>query len=87
MRKGINRFVELGYAVIAIDAMGFGERSTPLTKHASPVMFFGYPFLLRSVFIQTSVDVRRGVDFLLTRADIDKNGSIMSAIPWARFWG
>ena len=92
MRNGINRFVELGYAVIAIDAMGFGERSTPLTKHASPVMFFGYPFLLRSVFIQTSVDVRRGVDFLLTRGDIDKNriyyvgnsmGSLLGVMPVA----
>ena len=92
MLKGIKRFVELGYAVIAIDALGFGERSTPFTKHASPVMFFGYPFLLRSVFIQTSVDVRRGVDFLVTRGDIDKNriyyvgnsmGSLLGVMPAA----
>jgi uncharacterized protein len=92
MLKGINRFVELGYAVIAIDALGFGERSTPITKNTSPVMFFGYPFLLRSVFIQTAVDVRRGVDFLLTRAEIDKNriyyvgnsmGSLLGVMPAA----
>jgi len=65
MLKGTKRFVELGCAVFAIDAMGFGERSTPFPKHTSPVMFFSHPFLLRSVFIQTSVDVRRGVDYLL----------------------
>ena len=92
MLKGTQRFVELGYAVIAIDAMGFGERSTPFTKHTSPVMFFGHPFLLRSVFIQTSLDVRRGVDYLSTRGDIDKNriyyvgnsmGSLLGVMPAA----
>ena len=31
MLKGTKRFVELGYAVFAIDAMSFGERATPIT--------------------------------------------------------
>ena len=92
MLKGIKRFVELGYAVFAIDAMSFGERATPITKNASPAIFFRYPFLLRSVLIQTAVDVRRGVDFLLTREDIDKNkifyvgnsmGSMLGVMPTA----
>ena len=56
----------LGYAVLAIDEYGQGERPRP------PASGNGVDVpLLTSGIRQTVIDVRRGVDYLGTRSDID----------------
>lgn len=56
-----------GYALFAIDAQYHGER-----KPKDPVQIFGvHPYLTRDALTQTVIDLRRGVDFLETREEID----------------
>lgn len=74
MLEGTDEFIKRGYAVFAIDALSFGERATPVTKDTSPAVFFKYPYLLRNIFIQTTIDVLRGIDYLQTRDDINAEG-------------
>ncbi|MCS7065056.1 MAG: alpha/beta fold hydrolase [Fimbriimonadales bacterium] len=56
-----------GYALFAIDAQYHGER-----KPKDPLPFFGvYPYYSRDALIQTVIDLRRAVDYLETRPEID----------------
>ena len=59
---------EQGYAVLAPDHFLFGERKVDGSlDHASD---YG-PYYYRDWMCQTVVDLRRGIDYLLTRDDID----------------
>jgi len=77
---GVNLGEELvrqGYAVFAPDALGFGERRSPHstgadydreynTNHLTVRLLRGETLLRKVIW-----DVSRGVDYLLTRADVD----------------
>lgn len=78
-----------GYAVFAMDAPYHGERAN---ADANPVGNFRFPVRTRDGFIQAVVDLRRGVDYLQSRADIDGKrigyfGVSMGAIIGAIFAG
>ena len=70
-KEGMKPFwVELtkaGYACFAIDAKFHGERP----KGPGGQAFLLYPYSGRDALAQTVVDLRRGLDFLHTRDDID----------------
>ncbi|GBC93038.1 hypothetical protein HRbin15_01523 [bacterium HR15] len=77
-----------GYALFAIDAQYHGER-----KPKDPLPFFGvYPYYSRDALIQTVIDLRRAVDYLETRPEIDSKrigyiGASMGGILGAIFAG
>ncbi len=77
-----------GYALFAIDAQYHGER-----KPSDDLPFFGmYPYRARDALIQTVIDLRRGVDYLQTRPEIDPNrigyiGASMGGIIGSMFAG
>jgi len=77
-----------GYALFAIDAQYHGER-----KPKDPFPFFGvYPYYSRDALIQTVIDLRRAVDYLETRSEIDPKrigyiGASMGGILGAMFAG
>jgi cephalosporin-C deacetylase-like acetyl esterase len=77
-----------GYALFAIDAQYHGER-----KPSDDIPFFGmYPYRARDALIQTVIDLRRGVDYLQTRKEIDPNrigyiGASMGGIIGSMFAG
>lgn len=70
---GTGELVKNGFAVISIDAAQHGERKTALTKDKSEIAMINYPYVMRDVFVQTVVDIRRAVDYLQKRDDIEKN--------------
>lgn len=70
---GTVELVKNGYAVISIDAVEHGERKTALTQDKHESVLINYPYLMRDVFVQTVVDIRRAVDYLQKRDDIEKN--------------
>jgi fermentation-respiration switch protein FrsA (DUF1100 family) len=60
-------FIKAGYAVFSIDAQYHGDR-----KPKVPVDLFGLSvYSTRDMLIQTVVDLRRGIDYLETRKDVD----------------
>ena len=69
--------LEKGYAVLALDAQGHGDRIAENDYHV--VNLYNEPdapprknyFTLREIVTQTVVDYRRGIDYLATRDDID----------------
>jgi cephalosporin-C deacetylase-like acetyl esterase len=70
MESGNRIFLQHGYAVFRIDAENHGERKRyddelDLTE--------GYPYWTRDVIVQTVFDLRRAVDYLSTRPEIDAN--------------
>lgn len=77
-----------GFALFAIDAQYHGER-----KPSDDIPFFGmYPYRARDALIQTVIDLRRGVDYLQTRKEIDPDrigyiGASMGGIIGAMFAG
>lgn len=77
-----------GFALFAIDAQYHGER-----KPSDDIPFFGmYPYRSRDALIQTVIDLRRGVDYLQTRQEIDPNrigyiGASMGGIIGSMFAG
>ncbi len=79
---------QAGYALFAIDAQYHGER-----KPNDNIPFFGlYPYRTRDALIQTVIDLRRGVDYLETRPEIDPKrigyiGASMGGILGAIFAG
>ena len=66
-----------GFAVFALDAQGHGDRIAENDYHV--VNIYNEPgapprknyFTLREIIVQTTVDYRRGLDYLATRGDID----------------
>src|SRR5207302_7044524 len=56
-----------GYAILAIDAQYHGDR-----KPKETIEIFGRNvYSSRDMIVQTVVDLRRGIDYLQTRSDID----------------
>ena len=71
MEYGDRAFARAGYAVFRIDYALHGERRDPdFTKFD---LRRPYPFTTRNAIVQTVFDLRRAVDYLQTRRDIDKN--------------
>lgn len=79
---------QAGYALFAIDAQYHGER-----KPNDDLPLFGmYPYRARDALIQTVIDLRRGLDYLQTRKEIDPDrigyiGASMGGIIGAIFAG
>ncbi|MCX7925786.1 MAG: alpha/beta fold hydrolase [Fimbriimonadales bacterium] len=79
---------QAGYALFAIDAQYHGER-----RPNDDIPFFGmYPYRARDALIQTVIDLRRGVDYLQTRKEIDPDkigyiGASMGGIIGSMFAG
>lgn len=60
-------FAKAGYAVFAIDAQFHGDR-----KPRAPLELFGTSvYSTRDMIVQTIIDLRRGMDYLQSRPDID----------------
>lgn len=68
MEYGNRVFVRSGYAVFRIDAHNHGERRR---YDYELDLIEGYPYWSRQIGIQTVFDLRRAVDFLATRPEID----------------
>ncbi|MEO2004445.1 MAG: alpha/beta fold hydrolase [Candidatus Poribacteria bacterium] len=66
------RLIALGYAIFALDAKYHGER-TSLNNYEPPSRMFGrgWNARLRSLAVETTIDYRRGLDWLETREEID----------------
>ncbi|HEX6941973.1 MAG TPA: alpha/beta fold hydrolase [Gemmatimonadaceae bacterium] len=62
-----------GFAILAIDTQLHGERAAAADYMPVPTMFLERKWMhrLRDVTAETSVDLRRALDYLETRADID----------------
>lgn len=73
INHGTGELVKAGYAVISIDAAMHGERKTALSRDKHEAVLINYPYVMREVFVQTVIDVRRAVDYLQERGDIDKD--------------
>jgi len=68
MMAGLGLFAaRAGYASLAIDLYGHGERLTAMKHLATPTENLG------NTVQQTAVDVRRGIDYLESRRDIDSH--------------
>lgn len=60
-------FIKAGYALFSIDAQYHGDR-----KPKVPVDLFGLSvYSTRDMLVQTVIDIRRGIDYLETRRDVD----------------
>jgi len=68
MEFGNHVFLQHGYAVFRIDAANHGER---IRYDYELDLTDGFPYWSRDVIIQTVFDLRRAVDFLATRPEID----------------
>ena len=71
-----SRLLESGYAVAAIDLQFHGERSIR-NDYQNPVFLtFGDSLFVRSrnMLVQSTIDVRRSIDYLSSRDDIDVDG-------------
>jgi len=84
---GTGELVKNGYAVISIDAAQHGERKTALTEDNSEITMINYPYVMRDVFGQTVVDVRRAVDYLRNRDDIDGDNIYYAGISMGSIQG
>jgi cephalosporin-C deacetylase-like acetyl esterase len=70
MLLGHQFLVDSGYAVLRIDGANHGERK----RYGHTYNFTGgYRFWTRDLLAQTVFDLRRGIDFLQKRQDIDSN--------------
>ena len=69
VRIAADMMATLGYATISIDAQYHGERAR---KGMSGDFEYVYNPSMRDAWIQTVIDLRRAVDFLYSRPDIDK---------------
>ena len=67
--RWLDTLARAGYCVLAIDSYGFGERLVP---HKPEFSFFTIgPYEFREMITQHVVDVRRTIDFLYTRSEVD----------------
>ena len=66
------KLIARGYAVFALDAKYHGERGA-LNRYEEPWAMFGRSEFsrLRALMVESTVDYRRGLDWLETRDDID----------------
>jgi dienelactone hydrolase len=69
MQNGHHFLVDSGYAVLRIDAANHGDRKKREHKYNFTE---GYRFWTRDLLAQTVFDLRRAVDYLETRAEIDQ---------------
>lgn len=70
MQVGNRIFLRNGYAVLRIDAQNHGERK----RHEFELdLTRGYPYWSRGVAIQTVFDLRRAVDFIASRPELDSS--------------
>lgn len=80
--------VQAGYACFAVDAFAHGER-----KSADSLPVFGaYAYATRDALAQTVIDLRRGIDYLESRPEIDASrvgyiGASMGGILGSIFGG
>jgi len=68
--------LEAGYAVFALDAQAHGERAAEIDyAHVNYSEKDGWKnyFTLPEIYTQTTMDYRRGLDYLATRSEIDMN--------------
>jgi predicted esterase len=69
MRFGDRAFAKAGYAVFRIDFSLHGERRDPDFRKFD--LRKPFPFTTRNAIVQTVFDLRRAVDFLQSRPEID----------------
>ncbi|MBN1347864.1 acetylxylan esterase [candidate division KSB1 bacterium] len=70
MEAGHKFMVDSGYAVLRIDIANHGDRKIHKYKYD---MVTGYRYWTRDIVAQTVFDLRRGIDFLETRPEIDSS--------------
>lgn len=70
IEAGNQYFTKNGYAVFRIDIDNHGERKTHDYEFS---LTDGYRYWTRNIIAQTVFDLRRSIDFLSTRSEIDKN--------------
>lgn len=70
---GTRILVKEGYAVFSIDADYHGERAKDKNKkYAVDMITKAQIYAMRDMFVQTAIDIRRGIDFLSKKDFIDK---------------
>lgn len=70
---GSQKLVLQGYAVFTIDADEHGERAKDKSSgYAASMMGKGQLYNMRNMFIQTAIDIRRGIDYLSKKNFINK---------------
>jgi len=70
IEAGHNFFVESGYAVLRINIANHGDR---LENEYNFSLTDGYRYWSRDIISQTVFDLRRSIDFLTTRKEIDSD--------------
>lgn len=70
IEAGHDYFVKSGYAVLRIDVANHGERKTVDYDFS---LTDGYRYWTRDIITQTVFDLRRSIDYLETRSEIDPN--------------
>ncbi len=90
MQFGDRAFAQAGYAVFRIDYALHGERKDPDFTRFD--LRKPYPFTTRNAIVQTVFDLRRAVDFLRTRSELDTSrlgymGISLGGITGAIFCG
>jgi len=70
IEAGHNFFVESGYAVLRINIANHGDR---LENEYNFSLTDGYRYWSRDIISQTVFDLRRSIDFLATRKEIDSD--------------
>ncbi len=70
---GTRILLKEGYAVFSIDADYHGERAKDKNKkYALDMITKAQIYAMRDMFVQTAIDIRRGIDFLSKKDFIDK---------------
>lgn len=62
--------LEAGFGVMALDAVYHGERGAE-NNYAGVPWPFTYPYQANGMVVQTAIEYRRAMDYLLTRPEID----------------
>jgi len=70
IQAGHDYFVSAGYAVFRIDIANHGERKIQDYKFS---LTDGYKYWTRDIITQTVFDLRRSIDFLETRPEVDSD--------------
>lgn len=70
--KGTEKLIKEGFAVFSIDAEYHGEREKSSPGFLHNLLVKGRVYTFRDMFIQTVIDLRRGIDYLSKERDINK---------------